>query len=151
MKVKASTIGEYLENIPIERKAVMQKLIAIINKNLPKGFTEQLNYGMPSWVVPHSIYADGYHCTPELPLPFLSIASQKHFIGLYHMGIYADTNLLDWFVKEYPKHAKKKLDMGKSCIRFKNIDDIPFDLITELCSKMNPKDWIKLYEKNLKR
>ena len=125
----------------------MQKLIAIINKNLPKGFTEQLNYGMPSWVVPHSIYADGYHCTPELPLPFLSIASQKHFIGLYHMGIYADTNLLDWFVKEYPKHAKKKLDMGKSCIRFKNIDDIPFDLITELCSKMNPKDWIKLYEK----
>ena len=151
MKVKASTIGEYLENIPIERKAVMQKLIAIINKNLPKGFTEQLNYGMPSWVVPHSIYADGYHCTPELPLPFLSIASQKNFIGLYHMGIYADTNLLDWFVKEYPKHAKKKLDMGKSCIRFKNIDDIPFDLITELCSKMNPKDWIKLYEKNLKR
>lgn len=151
MKVKASTIGEYLENIPIERKAVMQKLIAIINKNLPKGFTEQLNYGMPSWVVPHSIYADGYHCTPELPLPFLSIASQKHFIGLYHMGIYADTNLLDWFVKEYPKHTKKKLDMGKSCIRFKNIDDIPFDLITELCSKMNPKDWIKLYEKNLKR
>ena len=151
MKVKASTIGEYLENIPIERKAVMQKLIAIINKNLPKGFTEQLNYGMPSWVLPHSIYADGYHCTPELPLPFLSIASQKHFIGLYHMGIYADTNLLDWFVKEYPKHAKKKLDMGKSCIRFKNIDDIPFDLIAELCSKMNPKDWIKLYEKNLKR
>lgn len=151
MKVKASTIGEYLENIPIERKEVMQKLIAIINKNLPKGFTEQLNYGIPSWVVPHSIYADGYHCTPELPLPFLSVASQKHFIGLYHMGIYADTNLLDWFVKEYPKHAKKKLDMGKSCIRFKNIDDIPFDLITELCSKMNPKDWIKLYEKNLKR
>ena len=151
MKVKASTIGEYLENIPIERKAVMQKLIAIINKNLPKGFTEQLNYGMPSWVVPHSIYADGYHCTPELPLPFLSVASQKNFIALYHMGIYIDPELLEWFVSEFPEHAKKKLDMGKSCIRFKNIDDIPFDLITELCSKMNPKDWIKLYEKNLKR
>ena len=151
MKVKASTIEEYLESIPAERKAVILKLIAIINKNLPKGFNEQLNYGIPSWVVPHSIYAEGYHCTPELPLPFLSVASQKHFIGLYHMGIYADTNLLDWFVREYPKHAKKKLDMGKSCIRFKNIDDIPFDLITELCSKMNPKDWIKLYEKNLKR
>ena len=151
MKVKASTIEEYLENIPIERKAVMQKLIAIINKNLPKGFAEQLNYGMPSWVVPHSIYPDGYHCTPELPLPFLGVASQKHFIGLYHMGIYADTNLLDWFVREYPKHAKKKLDMGKSCIRFKKMDDIPFDLITELCSKMNPNDWIKLYEKHMKR
>ena len=151
MKVKASTIEEYLENIPIERKAVMQKLIAIINKNLPKGFAEQLNYGMPSWVVPHSIYPDGYHCTPELPLPFLGVASQKHFIGLYHMGIYADTNLLDWFVREYPKHAKKRLDMGKSCIRFKKMDDIPFDLITELCSKMNPNDWIKLYEKHMKR
>ena len=151
MKVKTSTIEEYLENIPIERKAVMQKLIAIINKNLPKGFAEQLNYGIPSWVVPHSIYPDGYHCTPELPLPFLSVASQKHFVGLYHMGIYVDTNLLDWFVREYPKHAKKKLDMSKSCIRFKKMDDIPFDLIAELCSKMNPNDWIKLYEKHLKR
>ena len=151
MKIKASKIEEYLENIPIERKAVMQKLIDIINKNLPKGFAEQLHYGMPSWVVPHSLYPDGYHCTPELPLPFLSVASQKHFVGLYHMGIYADSNLLDWFVREYSKHAKKKLNMGKSCIRFKNIDDIPFDLIAELCSKMNPNDWIKLYEKHLKR
>lgn len=151
MKVKASTIEEYLESIPAERKAVILKLIAIINKNLPKGFAEQISYGMPAWVVPHSLYPAGYHCTPELPLPFLSVASQKHFIGLYHMGIYADTNLLDWFVREYPKHAKKKLDMGKSCIRFKKMDDIPFDLIAELCSKMNPNDWIKLYEKHLKR
>ena len=151
MKVKTSTIEEYLENIPIERKAVMQKLIDIINLNLPKGFAEQLNYGMPAWVVPHSLYPDGYHCTPELPLPFLSVASQKHFIALYHMGIYVDPELLEWFVSEFPKHAKKKLDMGKSCIRFKKMDDLPFDLIAELCSKMNPNNWIKLYEKHLKR
>lgn len=151
MKVKANSISEYLENIPAERKAVMQALINTINNNLPKGFTEQLNYGMPSWVVPHSLYPDGYHCSPELPLPFMSVASQKNFIALYHMGIYANPELMEWFVTEYPKHCSRKLDMGKSCIRFKKIEEIPFELIAELCTKMTSKNWIDLYENKFKK
>ena len=150
MKVKANSISEYLENIPDERKAVMKKLISTIGASLPKGFKEQLEYGMPSWVVPHELYPDGYHCSPELPLPFMSIASQKNFIALYHMGIYANPELLSWFVSEYPKHCSRKLDMGKSCIRFKKIAEIPFELIAELCLKMTTKDWIELYEEKFK-
>ncbi len=150
MKIKANSISEYLDNIPQERKAVMQELISTISKNLPNGFNEQLGYGMPAWVVPHTLYPDGYHCSPELPLPFISIASQKNFIALYHMGIYANPELLNWFVSEYPKHCSRKLDMGKSCIRFKKIEEIPFALIAELCAKMRPKDWIELYEGKLK-
>ena len=150
MKIKADSISEYLENIPNERRAVMKKLIKTIGENLPKEFKEQLGYGMPSWVVPHELYPDGYHCSPELPLPFMSVASQKNFIALYHMGIYANPELLSWFVSEYPKHCKRKLDMGKSCIRFKKIEEIPFELIAELCTKMTPQDWIKLYEEKFK-
>ena len=151
MKIKADSISEYLENIPKERKAVMKKLIKTIGVNLPKGFKEQLGYGIPSWVVPHSLYPEGYHCSPELPLPFINIASQKNFIALYHMGIYANPKLLNWFVGEYPKHCKRKLDMGKSCIRFKKIEEIPFALIAELCTKMTTQDWIKLYEEKYKK
>ncbi len=151
MKVKASSISEYLENIPAERKAIMNELISTISKNLPNGFKEKLGYGMPAWIVPHSLYPDGYHCTPDLPLPFMNLASQKNFIALYHMGIYANHELMQWFVSEYPKHCSKKLDMGKSCIRFKKIEEIPFALIAELCTKMTPQDWIDLYEKNYKR
>jgi hypothetical protein len=123
----------------------------VIKKNLPKGFKEVMSYGMLGFVVPHSMYPDGYHCTPELPLPFLNLASQKNFIAIYHMGIYADPKLLGWFTKEFPKHSKSKLDMGKSCIRFKKPDDIPVKLIGELASKMTPEDWINLYEKNYKK
>jgi uncharacterized protein YdhG (YjbR/CyaY superfamily) len=151
MKIKAKSIAEYLENIPEERQAIMQELISTIRKNLPNGFTEQLGYGMPAWIVPHSLYPDGYHCSPELPLPFINIASQKNFIALYHMGIYANPELLNWFVSEYPKHCNKKLDMGKSCIRFKKIEEIPFELIAELCTKMTSKNWIELYENKFKK
>ena len=151
MKIKANSISEYLENITEDRKAVMQKLISTISENLPNGFTEQLGYGMPAWVVPHSLYPDGYHCSPELPLPFMNVASQKNFIALYHMGIYANPELMQWFVSEYPKHCSRKLDMGKSCIRFKKIEEIPFELIAELCKKMTPKDWIELYENKFKK
>jgi hypothetical protein len=101
---------------------------------------------MIGFCVPHSIYPKGYHCDSKIALPFVSIASQKNFIALYHMGIYAEPNLLDWFVGEYPKHVKSKLDMGKSCIRFKKIEEIPFDLIGELMKKMSPQEWIDLYE-----
>ena len=117
-----------------------------VRENIPKGFSEELSYGIPAWVVPHSLYPKGYHCSPELPLPFVSIASKKNFIALYHMGIYATPELLDWFMKEYPKHSKRKLDIGKSCIRFKKMDDIPFELIGDLMKKMNPKEWMEKYE-----
>ncbi|PZQ85019.1 MAG: hypothetical protein DI548_09085, partial [Flavobacterium johnsoniae] len=80
------------------------------------------------------------------PLPFLSLASQKNFIALYHMGIYADPKLLDWFVNEYPKHSKLKLDMGKSCIRLKKMDQIPYELLGELFGKISPEKWIEMYE-----
>ena len=146
MKIKPKDIEEYIQNIPEERKEVFTKLMDVIRTNIPEGFSEELGYGMPAWVVPHSLYPKGYHCSTELPLPFVSIASQKNFIALYHMGIYATPELLHWFVGEYPKHCLRKLDMGKSCIRFKNIDDIPFELIGELMQKMTTKDWVNKYE-----
>jgi len=146
MKIAANNIKEYLHNIPEERKEVFNKLMDVIRENIPAGFSEELSYGMPAWVVPHSLYPDGYHCSPELPLPFATVASQKNFIAVYHMGIYATPQLLDWFVGEFPKYSKRKLDMGKSCIRFKKMDDIPFELIGELMQKMTPQDWINKYE-----
>lgn len=151
MKIEANTVKEYLENIPDERKSHMQKLRKIILDNIPDGFEEAFSYGMIGYVVPKSLYPKGYHCSPELPLPFVNIASQKNFIALYHMGIYANPEVHDWFVTEYPKHCKYKLNMGKSCVRFKKPEDIPYDLIAELMSKYSVEDWIELYEKNIKK
>lgn len=146
MQSKAQTPDEYFASLPADRKNAMIELRKTILKNIPKGFKEVMSYGMIGYVVPHSTYPNGYHCDPKLPLPFLNIASQKNFIAVYHMGVYSDPKLLDWFVKEYPKHSKAKLDMGKSCIRFKKPAEIPFKLIGELVSKMTPKDWIERYE-----
>lgn len=146
MQSKALTPEHYLSELPEERKIPMLKLREVIKNNLPEGFEEVMCYGMLGFVVPHSIYQKGYHCDPKLPLPFISLASQKNFIALYHMGIYADENLLNWFVSEYPKHATTKLDMGKSCIRFKKMEDIPFELISELAKRVSVTDWIKKYE-----
>lgn len=142
---------KYIDQIPEERKAVMQELRKAILDNLPEGFQEEMSYGMIGYVVPHTLYPKGYHCDPKLPLPFLSIASQKNFIAIYHMGMYADVNLLNWFKEEFPKHSKSKLDMGKSCIRFKKINDIPMALIASLCQKMSPQEWIQLYESAFKK
>ncbi len=143
-----STIQDYLDQVdPIKKDAFLQ-LRSTIQKNIPAGFHEELSYGMIGYVVPHAIYPKGYHCSPHLPLPFVSIAAQKNFIALYHMGIYAQPELLNWFVQEYPKHVSTKLDMGKSCIRFKKIDNIPFQLIAELMKKMSVQDWINCYEFN---
>lgn len=148
---KAQTPEAYLEELSPERKQVISKLRTVILENLPEGFEETMNYGMIGYVVPHSIYPGGYHCTPELPLPFLSLASQKNHIGFYHMGIYAEPKLMDWFKSEFPKHSSRKLDMGKSCIRFKNPQLIPYELLGELVRKMSVAEWIALYEKNIKR
>lgn len=151
MQSTAKTPAEYVDSLPDERKSVIENIRKTVLDNLPEGFEETMGYGMLGYVVPHSIYPSGYHCDPKTPLPFISVASQKNFIAFYHMGIYADESLLNWFVAEYPKHCKTKLDMGKSCIRFKKMNDIPYELLGQLVAKMSVQDWISLYEKNLKR
>jgi len=151
MQSKATTPEQYLSELPEDRKEAMLKLRNAIKENLPQGFEEVISYGMLGYVVPHSIYPSGYHCDPKLPLPFINLASQKNFIALYHMGIYANKNLESWFVSEYPKHVKTKLDIGKSCIRFKKMEDIPFDFIGELAAKVSVEDWISNYEKAFRK
>jgi uncharacterized protein YdhG (YjbR/CyaY superfamily) len=151
MQSKATTVDQYLSEVPYERQAAMNKLRNVIKKNLPKGFKEGMGYGNMGYCVPHSIYPAGYHCDPKQPLPFAGIASQKNSINFYHMGIYTDPKLLKWFVDEFAKAGVGKLDMGKSCVRFKKPENIPYELIGELCSKITVEKWIEMYEKNMKR
>lgn len=151
MKAIGKTVNEILTSVPADRAEAFNKLHDVIIKNLPKGFEAAISYGGLGYVVPHSIYPAGYHCKPSEALPFAAIASQKNSINFYHMGIYADPELLNWFVAEYPKHSKQKLDMGKSCIRFKKFDDIPYKLIGDLMKKMSVKMWISMYESALKK
>ena len=146
MTYHVSSPAEYVASIPEERRDAFEKLRQTILENIPDGFQEEMSYGMIGYVVPHRLYPKGYHCDPKLPLPFVAIASQKNFVALYHMGIYAHPELLDWFVTEFPKRSKSKLDMGKSCIRFKKPEQIPFDLIGQLMQKMSPEEWVGMYE-----
>ena len=146
-----TTVNEILTSLPEDRAEHFNKLHDVIMANLPEGFEAAISYGALGYVVPHSIYPAGYHCKPVEPLPFASIASQKNSINFYHMAIYADPELLDWFVTEYPKHSKQKLDMGKSCIRFKKFDQIPYDLIGELMRKITVQHWVEMYEANIKK
>lgn len=150
MRSDAATTAEYLASLPEDRKAAMTKLYKTIKKTLPKGFKEAMGYGMMGWVVPYTMYPAGYHCDPKQPLPFMGLASQKNYIALYHMGLYSDKKLVAWFQAEWKKATPRKLDMGKSCIRFKKVDDIPYDLIGKLASKMTPKQWIDTYESAFK-
>ncbi|MFD1770768.1 DUF1801 domain-containing protein [Sphingobacterium suaedae] len=151
MKAVGNTVEEILANVPKDRSEAFSKLHNTIVQNLPQGFIAAISYGGLGYVVPHSLYPAGYHCKPAEPLPFAGIASQKNSLNLYHMGIYSDPALLEWFVSEYPKHSGQKLDMGKSCIRFKKPEDIPFGLIGELMKKMSVEQWISLYESKLKK
>lgn len=151
MTYNVSSPAAYIAAISEDRRAAFEKLRETIVENIPDGFREGISYGMIGYIVPHELYPPGYHCDPKLPLPFVSIAAQKNFIALYHMGLYAMPELLDWFVSEYPKHTKSKLDMGKSCIRFKKPDDIPFDLIAQLMQKMSVDEWIATYESHFKK
>lgn len=156
MTSKPTSVEEYINALPEDRKVAMEKLRTAFLKNLPQGFVECINYGMIGYVVPHSTYPNGYHCDPKLPLPFIALASQKSHISIHHMGMYmAPANgsnpLNDWFLEEWPKHSSKKLDMGKACIRFKKPDDIPYELIGELATKISPEKWISIYESVLKR
>lgn len=146
MQSKATTVEEYIQELPEDRRLAIEQLRKAFKKNLPKGFKEEMSYGMIGYVVPHTLYPSGYHCNPKLPLPFINIASQKNFIAVYHMGIYANPTLLKWFTEAYPKHVNGKLDMGKSCMRFKKPETIPFKLFEELAKKMTVQDWINCYE-----
>ncbi|WP_300598326.1 DUF1801 domain-containing protein [Niabella sp.] len=148
MQSRAKTVADYLKEMPAERLPAMEQLRTVIRKHLPKGYVETISYGMIGYVVPHSIYPAGYHCAPELPLPFMSIASQKNGIVLYHMGLYADADLMKWFLGEWEKVSVKKPDMGKSCIRFSKPELIPFELIGKLAERVSVADWVALYEKN---
>jgi uncharacterized protein YdhG (YjbR/CyaY superfamily) len=151
MQSKAATVDEYITELPAERQKAITELRKTIKKNLPKGFKECMGYGMIGYVVPHSLYPAGYHCNPKDPLPFMNVASQKNFVAVYHMCLYGSPKLLKWFTDEYAKAGVGKLDMGKACIRFKKPENIPYQLIGELASKITVDDWIAVYEKNLKR
>lgn len=151
MKIEAKTAEEYISKVEDSKRTAFDKLYATVASSIDPGFTSMIQYGFPSFVVSLEKYPEGYHCTPNTPLPFVSIGAQKNFLALYHMGLYADQELLDWFVTEYPKHTKYKLDMGKSCIRFKRMDDIPFTLIAELMNKMKVDRWVELYESKFKK
>lgn len=151
MTSAATTPEQYLDELPSDRKEAIARLRKTISENLPKGFEESIGYGMLTYVVPHSKYPAGYHCNPAQALPFVSLASQKNFIALYHMGLYMMPDLLKWFQDEYPKRSSKKMDMGKSCIHFKKPGDIPYDLLGELMKKVTPGEWIKCYEANIKK
>jgi len=151
MQSRATTVDEYIAELPADRQKPIAELRKIIKKNLPKGFKECMAYGMIGYVVPLSTYPAGYHVNPKFPLGFMNLASQKNFIALYHMCVYGDAKLSNWFAEEYAKLNIGKLDMGKSCIRFKNIEKIPYKLIGELCTKVTVSQWIERYEKAIKR
>ena len=151
MKANGTTVMDILSNIPSERAEHFNQLHDVIVKNLPNGFEAGISYGGLGYVIPHTLYPAGYHCKPIEPLPFAGISSQKNSINFYHMGMYSDPLLYEWFVTEYPKHSKQKLDIGKSCVRFKKLDEIPFKLIGELMRKMSAQEWINLYESKLKK
>lgn len=151
MQIQSVSVEDYISQIPEERQKIFREIFITINDHLPEGFSQGSSYGMIGWGVPLKTYPAGYHCAPGSPLPFISIASQKNFIALYHMGMYAKPELLDWFVAEYPKYSKRKLDMGKSCVRFKKMDDIPLELLAELSKKMTVEEWIDIYETNFKK
>ena len=146
MKIAANTVDEYIEAAPAERQAVLRRMRVLLRKHLPKGFEERLGYGMPAFVVPHELYASSYHCDLSLPLPFVSFANQKNFVALYHMGLYASPDDMAWFKSSWDVKAHGKLDMGKSCIRFKNMSKIPWPLLEKLATRMTPEHWVARYE-----
>ncbi len=151
MNYDVNTIEAYLDAIPEDRRKAVSQLIDLMRTHLPNGFEENISYKTPTFVVPHSLYPAGYHCDPKQALPFVSVASQKNFIALYHMGLYADPELMKWFLSRWAAISKTKPDMGKSCIRFKNPEKIPFGLIAELLEKISPQQWIETYERAFKR
>lgn len=142
------SLKDFTDQLPAERAEATKQLQAIFSKNLPKGFEEKASAKALEYVVPHSLYPEGYHCNPKQALPFISIMNQKNALTLHHLGFYGSQELTDWFAAEYAKVMPTKLDMGKGCVRFKKMDQIPYDLIKTLAKKISPEDWIAIYEAN---
>lgn len=152
MQSTALTVDQYIAELQEHQQEPVTRLRQILKETLePMGFMEMMQYGMMGYVVPYSLYPPGYHCKPAQPLPFIGLAGQKQYIALYHMGIYADPELLAWFEAQYIAATGKTVDMGKSCIRFKKTAVIPYDLIQALATKMTPEAWIATYEKMRQR
>ncbi len=144
-----STPAQYLAALPAPQRAAVAKLKRLLDEHLPKGFEGTVGYGMLAWVVPHELFPAGYHCDPSLPLPFINVAARAHGLSLYHMGLY-DGPLLEWLRDQWPKHTAQKLDLGKCCLRLKDLDDVPWDLLAELATKMTPAQWIDRYRTNVR-
>ena len=151
MQYKVKSVDDYILQLPDDKKEPMEKLRKTIRDNISPEFEEIIIYGMIGYVIPHSIYPAGYHVDPKTPLSFINLASQKNNISLYHSAIAMFPDVLKWFQNEYPKHVKTKLDMGKECIRFKNMNTIPYDLIGELCKKITLDEYVNKYEELLKK
>lgn len=149
MQSKATTVAAYLAELPEDRRAAIDAVRRVILKNLDKDYEEHMSYGMIGYCVPHRVYPAGYHCNPKQPLPFAGLASQKGHMSLYLMGLYGSAELVRWFESEWAKTGKK-LDMGKSCVRFKKLDDLPLDVIGAAIAKLPAKVYIEHYEKAIK-
>jgi len=140
-----AAVRAYFAALPADRREVLEAVHEVIERNLPKGYEGGMQYGMPAWFVPHSLFPDGYHCDPSQPVPFVSIASQKKHIGLYFFCIYLDEDVRAWFESEWRKTGKR-WDAGKSCVRVKHLDDIPLPLIGKLIKKLSVKKFLASYE-----
>ncbi len=146
---KAQTVKEYLAELPEDRRAAIEAVRKVIRKNLDKGYAEGMQYGMIGYSVPHKIYPAGYHCDPKQPLPFAGLASQKNHMAVYLMCVYGHPENEAWFRKAWAKTGKK-LDMGKSCIRFKKLEDLPLEVIGEAIARVPVKEFIAYYEAAIK-
>jgi hypothetical protein len=140
------SIEAYINVQQIERQAIIKQLHHQIESNLPEGFVSTMQYRMIGYVVPHTRYPAGYHVNPQEPLPFMALANQKQHVAVYHMGLYADVTLMEWFVARYATESNRALNMGASCIRFSPKQIIPYELIGELASKLSVDEWIARYE-----
>lgn len=155
MQSKAATVEQYLAELPGDRREAISAVRNAILNNLDKGYQERMAYGMIGYSVPHSVFPAGYHCDPKAPLPFAGLALQKQHMSLYLMGVYCgcdgkqDTDLLRWFKNAWAGSGKKKLDMGRACIRFKSLNDIPLDVVGEAIRRMPLKTFVAEYEKTL--
>jgi Domain of unknown function (DU1801) len=148
VQIKAATVAQYLAKLPKDRREAIEAIRKVIGKSIDKTFEEGIQYGMVAWYVPHSVYPAGYHCDAKQPLPFASVASQKNHIGLYLFCVYTNPDVLAWFTSAW-KRTGKKLDMGKSCVRVKKLEDIPMDVIAELFRRIKAGDFIAGYEASL--
>jgi len=148
MAKQPRSVKEYLDGLPEDRRKALAKVRAAIRKGLPKGYREGIQYGMIGWSVPHALYPAGYHCDPKQPVPFAGLASQKNHMSVYLMCVYGDEEHRRWFETEWKKTGKK-LDMGKSCVRFKKAEDLPLELLTEAVARVPVDKFLAHYEASI--